>query len=344
MVDVPTTLEELEQFLAEHYMRGSGLGRGSAGPPRTGTAAEHWKWAEIQAGLLASGNLVPVGPQGMTEMRSVTGIGGPKRSISMNAQILMPGERTRAHRNMKNETRLVWEAPEGAVFVCDGEAFPMVRGDLIISPTWTFHDHYNGGDRPAIWVDGYDNGYATLGEAGKPLNERYPVDAPYQEILRPDGFGLQTRGHVRPWSEEAEYPQPPMRYPWAETQATLQALREAEVEGDPYDGLHLLYTNPVDGGATLPTMAWHVQLLTQRQHTLSHRHNSTTCYHVFEGSGATEIEGERVEWGPGDLFVVPPWRWHHHENGSTDAILFSIDDWPAMTKLGFYKKEGATRE
>ena len=147
---------------------------------------------------MASGRLVPAGPQGMTEMRSVTGIGGPRRSISMNAQILMPGERTRAHRNMKNETRLVWEAPPGATFVCDGEAFPMQRG-IVVSPTWTFHDHYNGGDTPAIWVDGYDNGYATLGEAGKALNERYPVDAPY---LRPDGYGLRTMGHVRPWSEE----------------------------------------------------------------------------------------------------------------------------------------------
>ena len=89
-------------------------------------------------------------------------------------------------------------------------------------------------------------------------------------------------------------------------------------------------------------MAWHVQLLNPRQRTLSHRHNSTTCYHVFEGEGVTEIEGERLAWGPGDLFVVPPWRWHHHENGSAqDAILFSIDDWPAMTKLGFFKKEGS---
>ena len=125
-------------------------------------------------------------------------------------------------------------------------------GDLVVSPTWTFHDHYNGGDTPAIWVDGYDNGYATLGEAGKALNERYPADAPYQDIVRPDEYGLRTMGHVRPWSEEAVYPLPPMRYPWAEVQASLQALREAEVEGDPYDGLHLLYTNPIDGGATCP--------------------------------------------------------------------------------------------
>ena len=205
MSDIPATLEGLEQFLSQHYLRGSGLDRGRGrrlGRPRGGAAAEHWKWADISAGLMASGRLVPAGPQGMTEMRSVTGIGGPRRSISMNAQILMPGERTRAHRNMKNETRLVWEAPPGATFVCDGEAFPMQRG-IVVSPTWTFHDHYNGGDTPAIWVDGYDNGYATLGEAGKALNERYPPTRPTRTLCAPTDmdygrWATSDRGPKRP--------------------------------------------------------------------------------------------------------------------------------------------------
>ena len=57
---------------------------------------------------------------------------------------------------------------------------------------------------------------------------------------------------------------------------------------------------------------------------------------------ATIIEGERMEWSKGDLFAVPPWKWHHHENSSNgDVILFSIDDWPAMKALGFYRKEEA---
>ena len=44
----------------------------------------------------------------------------------------------------------------------------------------------------------------------------------------------------------------------------------------------------------------------------------------------------------GDIFAVPAWTWHHHENtNDDDTILFSIDDWPAMKKLGFYMKEEA---
>ena len=50
-----------------------------------------------------------------------------------------------------------------------------------------------------------------------------------------------------------------------------------------------------------------------------------------------------AHWSEGDIFVIPPWRWHQHENSlSSDAVLFSIDDAPAMTKLGFYRKQEAT--
>ncbi len=133
-----------------------------------------------------------------------------------------------------------------------------------------------------------------------------------------------------------------MRYPWAETEAALAAIQEAG-EQDPYEGAHVMLASPVDGGPTLPTIAWHAQILSAGEKTLSHRHNSTTFYFGFEGSGAIIIEGERLEWNKGDIFATPAWKWHHHENGEAgDSILFSIDDWPAMTKMGFYRKEQAT--
>jgi len=345
------TVEEFDQFLKDHHLSASGLrggGAGRSGPPPTPRFADaHWKWADIRAALVSAAELVTVGPTGMTEMRTVHGTGGPHHANTMSAQILNPGERTRAHRNMKNETRLVREAPAGAIFVCDGEAFPMGRGDVIISPTWTFHESYNpeGNTDPAIWIDGFDRGYSSIGEEAEALgmNERYSEDEPFQRIERSDGYALKTLGHVRQLSDETPYPLPPMSYPWAETWAALTALRESEVEGDPYDGLHVTLVSPVDGGPTLPTMSWHAQLARSREKTQAHPHNSTTCYHVFEGAGATVIEGERLEWSEGDIFVIPPWRWHQHENSSSsDAVLFSIDDAPAMTKLGFYRKQEAT--
>ena len=56
-----------------------------------------------------------------------------------------------------------------------------------------------------------------------------------------------------------------------------------------------MLASPVDSGPTLPTIAWQAQLLSARQKTLPHRHNSTTFYFGFEGEGAVVIEGERLE-------------------------------------------------
>lgn len=334
MADVGTTHEDLERFLAEHHLVGAGLRREGVAPPRKGNTAAHWDWEGIYRGLMRSGEIVSVGPGGMTGMRSVTGIEARQFPIWMNAQILMPGERTQAHRNTRSETRLVCQAPKDAAFVCEYEAFPMERGDVIISPSWTFHDHWNRGTEPALWVDGYDDGY----NGGVNLNERLPLDNPYQEVTRPEGYGDKTWGHVRRMTDTAPYPLPCVRYRWSETRDALATMAAAG-ERDPYNGVHLLLASPVDGGATLPTIAWHASLLRPGERTVSHRHNSTTFYFAFEGAGTIAIEGERLEWGEGDIFAVPAWKWHRFENGSRETILFSIDDWPAMTKLGFYRKE-----
>jgi 1-hydroxy-2-naphthoate dioxygenase len=344
MAEEVNSLEELNKWLLAHHLHGYWM-RGEGGEGGLGaTFKPHlWKWADIYPGLCKAGELVPVGPQGMTEMR-IVGLNNPRetgvaRTISLGPQILMPGERTRAHRNLKNETRLVVKAPAGAVFIVENEAFPMEEGDLVITPTWTTHDHYNGGTEPAIWLDGLDMGLQGLGIE---INERYPEDQPYQSIDRPSDYSIRTRGLVRPTWIKTEYRRPPMRYPWAETRDALMTLKESEVEGDPYDGIRLAFRSPLDGGPTLPTLAWHVQLLVGKQITLDHRHNSTSIYYAFRGEGTAVVDGERLEWTQGDIFLVPPWTWHHHENRlADDAILYSMDDWPAMQKLGFYREESA---
>jgi gentisate 1,2-dioxygenase len=87
-------------------------------------------------------------------------------------------------------------------------------------------------------------------------------------------------------------------------------------------------------------MSCEFSLLRPREETGSHRHNSTVVYHVFRGEGATAVGEERLEWVEGDIFVIPPWEWHRHENRrDQDSILFSIADWPALDALGLYREE-----
>jgi gentisate 1,2-dioxygenase len=65
-------------------------------------------------------------------------------------------------------------------------------------------------------------------------------------------------------------------------------------------------------------------------------------YHVFRGSGATFVDSQALEWNRGDIFVVPAWHWHRHENRAEgDAILFSMTDAPTFIALGLYREERA---
>jgi len=55
----------------------------------------------------------------------------------------------------------------------------------------------------------------------------------------------------------------------------------------------------------------------------------------------TKVSANEFNWGKGDIFVVPSWQWHSHENTtSDDAILFSISDRPATEALALYREEG----
>ena len=87
-------------------------------------------------------------------------------------------------------------------------------------------------------------------------------------------------------------------------------------------------------------MACYLQLIRGGEKLQAHRHTGSAVYYVERGNGESVIDGERFVWGPGDVFVVPPWALHEHANaGGDDAILFSIQDTPVLQKLGLDKHE-----
>jgi len=82
------------------------------------------------------------------------------------------------------------------------------------------------------------------------------------------------------------------------------------------------------------------QLLRPGVRPQAHRQTSSAVYHVFAGQGSSVIDGQRFHWRQGDFFAVPPWAWHEHANeGSQEAILFSIQDTPVFEALGLYREE-----
>jgi gentisate 1,2-dioxygenase len=45
-----------------------------------------------------------------------------------------------------------------------------------------------------------------------------------------------------------------------------------------------------------------------------------------------------LEWGPHDVFVVPPWKRYAH-SASQQSVLFSISDRPAQEALGIWRED-----
>ncbi|HEY6197954.1 MAG TPA: cupin domain-containing protein [Candidatus Binatia bacterium] len=307
--------------------------------PKTMVQPCVWKWADIESSLREAGDLVGLG--GKVERRTLRlqnpglkQLQGQKHAtthtIHMSVQLLKPGELASSHRHNFGAFRFVARG-RGAYTVVDGEQFFMEPGDLILNPPMTWHGHGNESE-PIMWLDGLD--YPLILSLQVLTWEPFPGDfQPIKESFKSTGHRL---GMVRPLWEKAAGP---LAYKWSETYRTLKNLEASE--GSPFDGIALEFVNPADGGHTFPTMSCGVQMLRPGEITQTHRHNSSTIYHAFRGSGVTTIDGKKYEWNEGDCFVVPLWSWHCHQNASKreEAILFSVNDQPTLEALKLYREE-----
>jgi len=339
------SLDELNKELKEKHLIGYWtIPNTSTGfrEPNPGFGPFLWKWQEIHAALQKAVQFIR--PE--EAFRRFIGFQHPDlklgtaHTLLLGAQMVCPGEFAPAHRHTMEAIRFVVEG-QGAATVVEGEPMPMEPGDLITTPNWSWHDHINSGEAPIIWLDGANGPmihYYNVGFA-------HPYDQPQQPVTRPVGWSRQTYGALKPLNlapitASSNY-RPPYRYAWADTERALQSMVEAP--GDPYDGVLLRYADPNGGRWTLPTMGCEIQMLRPGEKGRSHRHTYTVVYHAFKGSGTTWIGDQRFDWQQGDSFVLPLWNWHAHENHSAEAaVLFSINDRPAIEALGFFREEPRT--
>ena len=57
---------------------------------------------------------------------------------------------------------------------------------------------------------------------------------------------------------------------------------------------------------------------------------SGAIYYVIAGSGHTDCSGETVQWGTGDVFILPGGVEHAHRAGNTDAALWLVTNEPFL--------------
>lgn len=73
-----------------------------------------------------------------------------------------------------------------------------------------------------------------------------------------------------------------------------------------------------------------------------HRHSWDAIMFVTQGSGWTEIDGQRVHWRPWDTLHLPAWAWHRHGNetpGDARFVTWSVQ--PMHESLGMAMLEDA---
>lgn len=80
-------------------------------------------------------------------------------------QLINPGETAPAHRHLAFALRFIIEGSKGFTAV-SGEKIIMEQGDVILTPSWKWHDHGHEGEGPMIWLDGLD----------LPLFQAFPVN------------------------------------------------------------------------------------------------------------------------------------------------------------------------
>jgi gentisate 1,2-dioxygenase len=70
-------------------------------------------------------------------------------------QLVMPNETAPAHRHTAFAMRFIIEG-QGGFTAVHGKRITMKRGDVILTPSWNWHDHGKDGSGPMIWLDGLD--------------------------------------------------------------------------------------------------------------------------------------------------------------------------------------------
>lgn len=306
-----------------------------------------WKWRKLEQYLKRAGELVGMDNGGDRRVirlinPSLEAPSSTTHTISATFQHLLAGEIAPVHRHSPAALRFIVTG-NGAYTKVEGERIDMEPGDLILTPSWTWHDHGNPTDSPASWIDAVDTPLilrlkAMFFQPGNNLQEVSQQTEGY--TARRAGKGWLNRPELQLKAKPVISGALPMVYRWRDVEPILL---ESGAERSPFDGDILAYANPVTGNNdTLPTMACSVQRLFAGESTKTHRHLSSTVYHVIKGEGETEVEGRMMPWSKGDVFTIPTWKWHAHKAyNQSEAILFSISDQPIMEKLGLYREEAS---
>ncbi len=308
------------------------------GAPPLATVPHLWRFKHLRSLAERSGELIPLDRGGDRRVLALCnpGLGGAPWATSTlwgAVQYLGPAEVAPAHRHTPGAVRFVLEG-EGVWTLVDGDAVAMGPGDLVLTPSWTWHEHHNPGSTPMIWFDGLDIPMvraldAVFYEDGPDEMANRAVDPRSRSERRyASGAGLLPDGtEPRPRS-------PLLAYRWGDTDRALSDLLELE------GGRHvsLRFIDPTSGGDAMPTLRLQMHRLFPSGPTPTTRVVGSSVFVAFRGAGTSTVGGQPFTWSAGDMFVVPSWTSVEHE-ASEPSDLFSISDAPVIEMLGLRREQ-----
>lgn len=315
--------------------------------PTRQTAATHWAYQDIKPLLLQAGALTPI----EKAERRVLVLANPGHTLEkmqasaamyLGMQLLLPGEWAPSHRHTPNAVRMVVEG-EGAYTTVQGVHCPMVRGDLILTPTGLWHEHGHDGTEPVIWLDVLDlpliyyteTSYHINGDKQDVSSAQSGTDYAVGSVVPMHVFEATAADNAHRDSPLASYPI--LRYPWAVARDTLLALAQSAPD---QKVLQVVYTNPQTGGDAQNILGFYALMVRPGETAQLPVCSPARVLHQIEGETEVVIADQTFAMGAADTCCAPGYTPVAIRNTSTTTptFLFMADEAPLHRKLGVYER------
>ena len=309
------------------------------GTPTRKTQAIHWSYETLRPLLLQAGELTPI----EKAERRVLVLANPGHGLEkmqasaamyLGMQLLLPGECAPAHYHTPNAVRMIVEG-EGAFTTVDGEKCPMLRGDLILTPTGLWHEHGHDGDKPVVWLDVLDLPLVYYMEAS------YHVEGQGQSVKTQRGDHAYAHGGIVPTQvfERTNKASPMLRYPWVQARAALEALAADQPD---LETVQVTYVNPDTGGDAQNILGFYALMLRPGQTLMLPVRSPAMVFHLIEGGVEVKVQDQAFRLAEADTCCAPGYSAVSLYNRESDkpAFIFIADESPLHRKLGVFKNRG----
>ncbi|OWT64173.1 gentisate 1,2-dioxygenase [Candidimonas nitroreducens] len=226
------------------------------------------------------------------------------RTMVAAYQMIRPGETADAHRHTPSALRIILDG-HGSFTTVDGVRVEMRPGDVLLTPSQSWHSHENIGTEDCYWID--------------------VLDVPLIHLLEPMFFERHPDKLEKVFIDQEAAA---LAYRWEDSRERLRAAKAAP---DGMTSKCIALGNPA-----MTTIALYVQQLEQGFHSRVKRTTANQILTVLEGEGETHIDGEILKWRRGDVIAVPSWRAYQHQI-SANAIMVCATDEPVLAKLNLLK-------